>query len=338
MTRYITREKAMTGMVALACAALLAGIMPANAVTEAVSAKTFLSNDLVRVTFSGGTDGAVTLTFAKLGNKPPVPYPRGAGLVVSGPGNVFSGDYSTVSQVSLRVTPQGAYEPDQVILFFSIAGDDAEWQYTLDGAAAAQDAIVVPLRLDAGWTFSMGGGNADLWNAWIKQVDEIGVRIIAGGPTAPEAYTISDFKLDDVGGVSLMPERVVAYFRAKYPGVVQSAADITAQMMADDGDNDGDGVKNYLEIWAGTAMDSANSVFAAKIVSVSDNVVTLEWPYATDVSYTVLRSTGLGGTFDVLDARVDSANPEATIVGSSMRYEDNSAKEGMAYFYKIVIE
>ncbi|MBM4142728.1 MAG: hypothetical protein FJ225_03910 [Lentisphaerae bacterium] len=333
MIRYTAMNKTMAAVAALVCTVLLAGVAPVGAVTEAVNADRYDPDRLVGVSFSGGTGGTMTLTFAKMKSTGPgAIWPYGAGLVVSGPGNVFNGDYRNVSQVSVRISAQGAYEPRQLILFMSVAGSGAEWQYSLSGAAAGQDEVVAPLRFDAGWRLSIGGGTAEDWNNCISQVARIGLRICAGSSAGAQSFTVSDFMLDDVSGAVFVPERVLAYFG------VSSASEITEAMMAADGDNDQDGVKNYLEVWAGTDMNGENSVFAAKIVEVNGDIVTLEWPYATDLTYTVLRAAKLGGGFGVLDARVDAANTLTTVVGDEMRYLDVTAKEGEACFYKVVIE
>jgi len=304
------------------------------AVSEAVTASELDGSAGDDVGYSGGTDGTITMTFPRLS-----PGAGGSGGACGGaavvsilPENDFDGDYRGVSQVSFKVTPQGAYEPKSVILYHAIAGSDREWHHADRGSDAAEDDIVVPLQWDdEKWVFSTGDKSAALWDSWIQAVDVIGVRISAGSADGEEVYTLSDFALDDVGGAVFTPQRVLDYFG------VSSAADITDQMKQDDVDTDGDGVKDYLEIWAGTDPNDKNSVFAAKIVDVSGDTVTVEWPAADGVTYTVLKSDSLMGEFAVLDAKVDAANPQASLVDSKISYEDRTATAGAAY-YKIVIE
>ena len=332
MIRYLTYNKAAVGLVALICAVLLAGTTQVCAVSESVTASELAAGEAAGVSFSGGGEGAITLTFARRVFGPgSVGDGYGAGVVVSpSAGNDFDGDYSAVSEVSFRVTPQGDYEPLKVTLYFSIAGNPRKWEYALGGADAAADQITVPLSFSAGWLRSDGDSTSDGWDAWIQQVDTIGIKLNAGNGDGEEVYTLSDFMLDDASGATFIPDRVYAYFG--------NPSEITEQMKQDDVDTDGDGVKDYLEIWAGTDPNDKNSVFAARIVDVSDDTATIQWPEAAGVTYTVLRSASLTGEFAVLDARVGVDSPLVSVSEGKINYEDGTAKADAAYFYKIVCE
>jgi hypothetical protein len=316
-----------------ACAALACAT--AYGVTEGAGATGLSQSDPQgKVTFSGVGGGSITVEFGSQGE-----YNDLCSTMIlvdsSVPGSVFVGDYSAVGQVSFTVVGDG-HRPKDLVLTLGMAGNLLKWRYVIGGGAVSATAgqvatVVVPMGGPAaGWKTDSSGDKAAMWKADIRNVAQVGIRISRGGAEA-QSYTVANFMLDGkLGGAEFIPQRVLSYFGE---GVTQ----LTAEMKALDTDKDG--VPDYLEVWAGTNPNDENSIFAAKIVSVSGNTAKIEWPYKVAGStYTVLRSDRVGGPFSVLDANVGVDNPYATVQDETLTYADGTAKQGVAYFYKIVLE
>jgi hypothetical protein len=247
----------------------------------------------------------------------------------SAPDSVFSGDFSAVSQISFAIAGTGS-RPRYLALMLRCAGTGRLWTYTVDTTAVPLTpgevaTVVVPLKLSAGWVTGGRGDRAAMWAAQIKDIAAIVIQIQPSSEA--QSYTLSNLMLDGKTGPALVPQRVLDYFAGK--GISGIPYDL---------DTDGDGMPDYLEVWAGTDPESENSVFAAKIVSVVGQTATVQWPYVADGSYTVVRTDRVGGAFSIVDAKVGSDNPNATVADGKMTYADGTAKEGVAYFYRVTLE
>lgn len=99
-------------------------------------------------------------------------------------------------------------------------------------------------------------------------------------------------------------------------------------------DSDGDGMSNYAEYRAGTNPREIASRFALHIhmaVAGSDSGVEIEWPSATNRTYTVRRAAAPGGLYDLLKSGVPSDPPRTT-------YTDREATGPGPFYYRIEVE
>jgi len=313
--------KMKAGIVGVVCAVLLMGVQGVNAVSTGVEADSFGGTDVDGTVNFSGAGGSITIQFGAQG-APPAPV--AATVVADGAG--FSGDYSDVDELSFTITTDGS-KPKGAAVVLKAAGTDRVWynkNVAIPDEAYVAAATTVSLDLDAGWVCYWPGDKEALWEADLANVAMVGVRIGQGSLDA-ESYTVANLVLDGGAPANLVPARVLAHFG------VTSLSELTEAQLAQD--SDGDGMSDLLEVWAGTDPNNANSIFAAKIVSV--NPVTIEWPCAEEVTYTLLRAADLTSGFSVLDSGIA---PDADdVAAGAIQYPDEDAGAGMN-FYRVVIE
>jgi hypothetical protein len=174
---------------------------------------------------------------------------------------------------------------------------------------------------------------AEMWSNDIRHVTFAGVRLIPIG-TAAQKFDICSFILvgsDFASAPALLVSLGDAY-RARF-GIRDFASLTAAQRVVD---ADGDGITDVGEILTGTNPDDPNSVFAAQVVAVTAEGVTIKWPSVEGAVYTVARTPDLvGGSFSAL---VQGYRLTAKSTGF-MEFTDTTAKLGSGpYFYRVVKE
>jgi len=175
-------------------------VMPAaGEVTVEVPAEEWGSTNIDGiVTFSGGTDGYITVNFEAQGAPP---SPRAATVYVknSNPLPVFTGDYTNVASVSLSIISDG-HTPKGISMVMVPEGTDREWYNKSVNVSAVAGEVAnttVLFEMSTGWFCYWPGDPQTLWDADIGNVGLLGVRM-GQGSLDEESYTVTNLVLHGV--------------------------------------------------------------------------------------------------------------------------------------------
>ena len=316
--------------------ALLAGVCTVHAAgTDAEADQLLVDQQAGGVTFSSGADGAITISFsAQSVNGPPgLSY----GSMVADVGvsdGAFVGDYiaAGVKSLTFRITGDG-YLPRSARVVLKNKDGRAWCNPNVQVSAEAGVATINSISFDrsAGWDRNERP-NVDkdaMWQADLKNVAVIGISLSQGG-TAAQSYTISHFMLVDQYGGTSDPGTLNPLEQALLDafGVTDMDA-LTEEQKARD--LDGDGMTDLIEIRSEFEKGFADSIFAAEVVAIEEDGITIRWPCVVGEKYTVLRSESL---FTVFSPLAGATQLEATETGF-MTHKDTTTTGKGPYFYKI---
>ena len=323
----------MSGAAAFLVVGCLLSAFAANVGTEADPL--LVDEQIGGVTFTSGEGGAITVTFAAQSVKSPPSFSCGSTVADVGvSGGAFVGDYiaAGVKSLTFKVTGDG-HLPGSINVILKNKDGRAWCNPNVQVSAEAGVATVNTISFDrsAGWDRNERPSvdKDAMWAADLRNVAVIGIRLSQGGAEA-QSYTISDFMLVDQDGGTSGPGTLTPLEQALLDafGVTDIAALSDAQKLRD---LDGDGMPDLVELRSEHETGFADSIFAAEIVEIESDGITIKWPCVAGEIYTVLRSTSL---FTVFTPLAGALQLEATETGY-MTHKDTSATGSGPYFYKV---
>lgn len=290
------------------------------------------------VTVSNAGSGMVLVSFAAQDVSQQPPTFAAVDIVTGGDpaASPFAGDYeaSGVSHMAFKVRLNVT---TNAMLTFIMKGGSSGCLWKRDAVLSATPNVwvtnIVSMKLSDGWRNDGAPNAAEQWAQDIKNVEFAGVRIIPGGVGA-QTFSVDSFIL--IGqGFATAPAMLVALgdaLEARFG--VRNLSELTSGQKTQD--LDGDGMRDVDEILAGTNPDDRNSVFAAQVVTITPQGVTIKWPCVEGGVYTVSRTSNLvDGQFTALPT---GYRLTATSSGY-MEFTDTTAGvDGGPYFYRIVKE
>lgn len=329
-----TARKSGARLLAWICVAAVLASNPAGA-ADILSDATAAADINGNVSFIYGANGALTVVFPAQ-SASSIPKYTAATIVArtSSGSPAFSGNYiemgaNTVSfkirSESTVVAPAGV----QLVLRSSVSG--RAWRNDSVTASPEEGVLVVnqvSFERSSGWTRDGGGDLDAMWQEDLQSVEIIGVRLVQPNRQAM-SYTVSDFTVsgDLMDGAPAVLTPLEQALRDRFG--VTSIDDLTDSQKAQDTDEDG--MTDLVEILSENDDTYANMIFAAEIVSITDDGILIRWPVVAGSSYTVLRAASLLDEFQDLAGAVSMP---ATYTGY-MLYIDATALDAGPYFYKI---
>ena len=239
---------------------------------------------------------------------------------------IASGSY--ITQIAFRL---GAldYRPSRLRVQFHSSASNHIWSLDLPLPDAGYEVVVdQPIDFADGW--NMGADSSQAWfESDLWSIDWIGIKIRRNADIESQNYFIDDFLVRGLFYIVDNDLDKIADSWEVAHGL--SSNDVSDAQL----DSDGDGVSNYAEYRAGTDPNSSDSLFLARIrrktAGGETTAFELRWDSATNRSYTVWRSSDLGGAFYKLAEGVHSMPPENV-------YSDPANSNSPAYFYQIEVE
>lgn len=209
----------------------------------------------------------------------------------------FRGDYTTLSSLRANVTSSAASIP--VMLQWRLESGARIWYCSMALNAVSEAQIIdVPLALSAGWWTDSRGDKAAMFAEDLQNVSCLKIELQPAGSPSTQSYILANVVAVSDSGIVTPPgtlspleQALIARF-----GVGYSTVDSLTEEMRQF-DTDGDGMADYVEIWAENDQLYADSIFAAEIVEVATAGVTIKWSAVAGKVYTVLRSGALPGAF-----------------------------------------
>jgi len=287
------------------------------------------------VTFSGGPGGAITIQFgAQSANSPPS---MSCGATVADVGvsdGAFVGDYHAagVESLTFKIVGDG-HVPGTIMAILRTNRGRTWYNSNVQVSATAGEETVNTVSFDrsAGWDRNERPSvdKDAMWAADLKDVAAVGVTLTQGGIQA-QSYTISHFMLLDRYGGTSGPGTLTPLEQALLDafGVTDMAVLTEEQQLRD---LDGDGMTDLVEIRSELEDGFADSIFAAEIVEIERDGVTIRWPCVAGEKYTVLRSDSLFSLFAPLAGAIEL---EAAETGFMIHRDTATAGTG-PYFYRI---
>ena len=338
----------MRVILAVLCAVCLAGA--GNAALQTLDSADILSNseptltNAATVAFS--SDGAHTITVQFGPGSGPM---SGTVLATIGVdegviGSLFFSNYiqEAVNTIQFGVTGDG-YQPAGATLQL-LASNGHVWysKFPVSSTVGERLEVLLPLTLESGWVpnFSCddlhGALAADLQN-----IIRVAIMLKPGTPegmsTSPEqSYTIDNVVLVNDDDISSPPavlaendleQGLLSRFGYGY-GTIES---LTAEMKGMD--TDGDGMADYVEIYAESDPDFAESIFRIDALQLVGGNPVVKWVCVNGEQYTLKRASAPDGPYVAVNA-----SPMAASGTGFMSNSDTAAGEGGPVFYRVVKE
>jgi hypothetical protein len=252
-----------------------------------------------------------------------IPFPQLGAVLASGiPPAVFVGDYlaAGIRGAGFSVATSGTTPSACEVYFRGATG--RMWGYpkfTLSANPSESVAVTAPFDFAAGWEmYAVGEPTADLFDADLQNVTEIGVRFLGKG-IDQQTYTVSNFVLLG-GGSYTLANQVYAYM------LRWGIADMSALAP--------NGVSYYANFLAGSDTIDAATTFVLRVERVETATgVALQWNNLPGRKFAIWSTTDLGQPFTQVGETIpnDDANPGAYNV---MPVEES---DGQQHFYRIQI-
>jgi hypothetical protein len=292
--------------------------------------------DLELVKFINNADGSVSLAFdARDPLSPPVYAMGSAQATVGTSSGAFVGNYKHAGVAGLKfsIMSDGHLPHVSVVLRSKYAdGRIREWRnanVSVSEVAGEWVVNAIPLERSAGWDRNeRPGANKDaLWEQGLADVEMVGVEIVQSGIEA-QVYTVAQFKLVDVSGLESESAPLSLQEALMERFGVDSVEAVDEVAAAIDGDDDG--MTDLTEILTEYDQAFEDSTFAAEIVSIDGNGVTVRWPCRQGRIYTVLRAEKLDVGFGAVAGAIDLVADET----GYMTFTDSDVTTA-GYFYRI---
>lgn len=283
------------------------------------------------VSFLVETNGSVTVAFATQSSPPSYMIASvGVDMAASDPG--FSGDYLSngVKGVSFTLISDGCAPVNTTVFFGSKRSGRVWYNPNVQASDVAGQVVLNSILFEraSGWATDAKGDLDVMWREDLGCVDVIGVRMMQKG-RAPQACMVSGFRLYDANGFVTSSAVLGKLEQALYMsfGVTSADALSDAQKLRD---ANGNGMADFTEILLENDLNYANSVFAAEVMEIEGDIITIKWPCVNGSTYSVYRATDLNGGFFLLPG---AASLQATQTGY-MTYKD-TATGSSTYYYKV---
>ncbi len=186
------------------------------------------------------------------------------------------------------------------------------------------------VRASGGWILgSLGYEGADLDQLWAQDIENVtSLGLIASRSQAAagsQDITVSNFSISStraIGAALTLEDRLMDRFG------VSSVADLSDEQLA--ADSDGDGMTDVNEILAeNDPYGYFESLFKAEVVAVEKGSVTVKFACVKGLTYTIIRTTEVGGATEYQGVITAGDTGYAT-------YTDTNPVEGAnAYYYVI---
>lgn len=277
-------------------------------------------------------DGTLVMAFSAQGAPPDMTLVNVAADrdVVDSP---FKGDYvaAGVVGISFKIMHDGG-EPYRVMAILQGAKSGRKWcnsNVLLSPNANEWAVNCVRLDLASGWDTDAKGDKSVMWQEDLKDVGQVGVRIIQRGFTA-QTYSLAAFRLIGEDGFITPPATLTPLETAlKNRFGVASVELLTAAQKAEDTDKDG--MTDEYEIRSENDLDFAKTIFVTQIAEQQGTGITLRWPVVKNSKYTLFRASDLVQGFSALSGAVELQAAET----GYMTYTDTTATGDGPYFYRV---
>lgn len=255
----------------------------------------------------------------------------------------FHGDLiaSTINTIQFKVSGDGGSPASARLQLRGAEGQRRRWliDFSVSSTPGETTVVNLPLTLAAGWETDWPGNKDAMLAEDLQSIESVWIRLTPGNAglayLPSQAYTISDVVVINDDGISspaesLTPleEALIGNFGYGYGSVDSLTGDMK------EWDADGDGMADYVELWAENDDAYANSIFAAEDIAITTDGIEITWVCVEGEAYTVLRSETMYGTFGVV--------PELQgLVASGTGYmtQKDEAEEvvtgGGPFFYRI---
>lgn len=322
----------VTANVVWLCAVVLVGALSVQAAEIGQEADPLAQGDMQGwVTFTTNPDGSVSINFyARPGGSATTDPFRGAAVATTG---AFLGNYPAAAVKAISFTLEGnGTKPSQYSKAI-LKCANGEWscmRLRVSDVAGEPVLNYIPLTLDAGWYKNSRDMEAE-WQDAVGSVEWVGVQLEPSTVNA-ESYKLDNFQLVGDGFITDLQEALLARFNA-----------LSVDEVGDEGaaDSDGDGAGDLDEVIWGTDADSIVETPAVRIVSVTEQGVTIRWPVSEGAPYKVYRAGALvpeqpEEDFVAIELEL---TPTAEEVSQGYKlYTDTGAGDGKPYFYKVARE
>lgn len=229
----------------------------------------------------------------------------------------FVGDYveAAINTISMQVSGSG-HQPATAKVVLDCASRKWRCDIPFPTAPDTVDTVDLPLQSTDGWTAQglESASTAEIsatFGADLTAVEGVSIALLPEQVAASypaQYYTVTDFVLVNDDGISSRPASLTPLekaFIARFGYGYGSAHALTDEMK--DWDEDGDGMADFMELWAENDEDYANSIFSAEDIEVVSDGVNITWSCVAGNTYTVLKADSLGGEFAPVDGATATA-------------------------------
>ncbi|MFO7871956.1 MAG: hypothetical protein R6V03_11075 [Kiritimatiellia bacterium] len=317
-----------------ALTAAIACVCAAGAASLDVEAQDWVLTDAEGgARFSTASEGYTSVDFPEKYTEYMPTY--SAGTLLADPGvsdGAFAGDYDSAGAAGVMFDVMGTGElPQNAILYIKTSNGHKWYNKRIQVSAEAEIWTQNGISLDrsAGW-IGVGDINTDaIWQDDLQFVKSISLRFAQRG-TAEQSYSVDNFRLAGAGSFDYTAATftMVEQLLKNRFGVTSVEA-LSEKQKAED--SDGDGMPDYLEILLEYDENHMKSLFAAQVVEVTDDGITIRWPCVAGYRYNVFRSGNLFSEFELLQ---DAKDLEAVQTGY-MSYTDVTATGSGPFYYKV---
>ncbi|MDP6523965.1 MAG: hypothetical protein QGH15_07070 [Kiritimatiellia bacterium] len=264
------------------------------------------------VTYTASGDNGLTVAFGA-GSFPPSGAVRAMVVVDQDiPDSPFTGDLiaAAINTLQFKISGDGSAPNVARVLLNYNSADHREWRVDFAVSRTPGEVVTIdlPLTLDAGWTTEWPGNKDAMFAEDLQDIQSVMIRLTPGDPDGigilvAQAYTVSDAVVINDDGISSPPgaltaleEALIGNFGYGYGSVDSLTGDMKQW------DADGDGMVDYVELWAENDEDYANSIFAAEDIAIVADGVEITWVCVAGETYSVLRSETMYGAFSAVSA------------------------------------
>ena len=304
------KEKKTLSKLAVAVLVLCVLAVPGRADLLELGLVDILSNGLTltsgaSVTYSSEAVSSVTVEFGPGGG--PMAGPCFATVLVDAEveGSQFFGNYieNAINTIKFGVTGDGHQPSKAVLRLYTPEGHVWACPFAVSETAGERTEVQIPLMLDSGWVCNVRSDDVDgLFASDLQKVSQVTfvLKPGGGGVTPAQTYILDTVVVVNDDGISSPPAQLELNplekaLLARFGYGHGSIDSLTSGMKQFD--TDGDGMVDYIEIWAENDEPFALSIFAAEKIELVNGMPEITWTCVKGANYTVVGASDPNGPY-----------------------------------------